>query len=66
MFWALFDKTDLEEFDTKDGTFEITQKTAKLLFGLYSICAVLVALNMLFAMMGHSYDNTSVRKTNLI
>ena len=62
MFWALFDKTDLEEFDTKDGTFEITQGTAKVLFGLYSICAIIVALNMLIAMMGHSYDYISVRK----
>ena len=66
MFWALFDKTDLEEFETKDGTFEITQETAKVLFGLYSICAIVVALNMLIAMMGHSYDDISVRKLILI
>jgi hypothetical protein len=66
MFWALFDKTDLEEFETKDGTFKITQKTAKFFFAFYSICAIIVALNMLIAMMGNSYDYISVRKTNLI
>jgi hypothetical protein len=62
MFWALFDKIDLEDFDTKDRTFKITQETAKVLFAFYSICAVMVALNMLIAMMSHSYDYISVRK----
>jgi hypothetical protein len=66
MFWAFFDKTDLEDFDIKDGTFTMTQKSARFFFALYSICAVVVALNMLIAMMGKSYDHISVRKTNLI
>lgn len=61
MFWALFDQLDLEDFDTKDGTFKITQETGRVLFAFYSICAVMVALNMLIAMMTHSYDSISVR-----
>ena len=65
MFWALFDKIDLEEFETKDRTFDITQETGKILFAFYSICAIMVALNMLIAMMSHSYEYISVRKTNL-
>ena len=63
MFWALFDQLDLEDFDTKDGTFKITQETGRVLFAFYSICAVMVALNMLIAMMTHSYDSISVRNT---
>ena len=61
MFWALFDKIELSDFDTKDSTFEITQETGRLLFAMYSILAVLIALNMLIAMMSHSYDYISVR-----
>ncbi|XP_046844850.1 uncharacterized protein LOC124438702 [Xenia sp. Carnegie-2017] len=59
MFWALFDKIELSDFDTKDSTFEITQETGRLLFAMYSILAVLIALNMLIAMMSHSYDYIS-------
>ena len=62
MFWALFDKIDLDEFETKNHTFEITEKTGKVLFAFYSICAVMVALNMLIAMMSHSYEYISVRQ----
>ena len=61
MFWALFDKIELSDFDTKDSTYEITQETGRLLFAMYSILAVLIALNMLIAMMSHSYDYISVR-----
>ena len=60
MFWALFDKIDLDDFETKDKSFEITQETGKVLFAFYSIFAVMVALNMLIAMMTHSYENISV------
>lgn len=65
MFWALFDKIDLEDFDTKEATFEITEETGKILFAFYSICAVMVALNMLIAMMTTSYDKITVRKKSL-
>lgn len=61
MFWALLDKIDLEEFETKDRTFEITEETGKVLFAFYSICAIVVALNMLIAMMSHSFEAISVR-----
>ena len=66
MFWALFDQADLEDFNTKDTTFEITQETGKVLFAFYSICIIMVALNMLIATMTHSYDSISVRKTNYV
>ena len=56
MFWALFGQTDLEYFNTKGEQFEITQETGKFLFGMFSICAVMVGLNMLIAMMNNSYE----------
>ena len=61
MFWALFDQVDQEEFETKNEKLAITQRTGKILFALYSVCAVVVALNMLIAMMSNSFDNISVR-----
>ena len=63
MFWAAFGKLDLEDFDTEDGTFKITQETGRVLFAFYSICAIMVALNMLIAMMTRSYNSISVRNT---
>jgi hypothetical protein len=63
MFWALFDQIDLEDFDTKDEKLAITQKTGKILFAMYSVCGVVVALNMLIAMMSNSFDYISVRKS---
>ena len=66
MFWALFDKLELEEFNTKGTTFDITEETGKVLFAFYSICAIMVALNMLIAMMTHSYDYISVRTSTIV
>ncbi len=66
MFWALFDKLELEEFNTKGTTFDITEETGKVLFAFYSICAIMVALNMLIAMMTHSYDYISVRTSRTV
>ena len=60
MFWALFGQTDLEYFNTKGEQFEITQETGKFLFGMFSICAVMVGLNMLIAMMNNSYEFIAV------
>ncbi len=37
MFWALFDQLELNEFNTKDKTFNITEETGKALFAFYSI-----------------------------
>ena len=61
MFWALFDQVDQEEFETKNEKLAITQRTGKILFALYSVCAVVVALNMLIAMMSNSFDYITVR-----
>ena len=57
MFWTLFDQSNLEDFyTTGKRRFKITQETGEFLFGAFSICAVLVGVNMLIAMMNNSYE----------
>ena len=59
MFWGLFDKTDLESFKT-DEKFAITAVTGELLFAGYNIAAVIVALNMLIAMLSNTFQKIAV------
>ena len=60
MFWALFDKTDLDSFKTNDGRFEITATTGEILFAGYNIAAVIVAINMLIAMLSNTFQKIAV------
>lgn len=50
---------DLGDLKT-DEKFAITQFTGELLLGLYSIASILVAINMLIAMMTNSYQQVAV------
>ena len=59
MFWNLFGLSELEDLKTEEN-FIITQYTGELLLGLYSIASVIVALNMLIAMMANSYQRVAV------
>ena len=43
-----------------DKNFIITQYTGEILLGLYSILSILVAINMLIAMMANSYQRVAV------
>ncbi|KAJ7377795.1 hypothetical protein OS493_026362 [Desmophyllum pertusum] len=56
LFWALFDKTDLEAFEIDSNTFSITQATGETLFAIFEIAAILISLNMLIAMMTNSFQ----------
>ncbi|PFX26520.1 Short transient receptor potential channel 6 [Stylophora pistillata] len=56
LFWALFDKTDLEAFEFESSTFYITQTTGETLFAIFNIVAILISLNMLIAMMSNSFQ----------
>ncbi|XP_032221589.1 short transient receptor potential channel 3 [Nematostella vectensis] len=60
VFWAIFDKTELEEFNT-DPSFptKITQSTGEVLFALFNIASILVAINMLIAMMSNSFQKVA-------
>ena len=60
MFWALFDQTNIENFETTHPKFEITSDTGKILFAVYLISAVLVGINMLIAMMNNSFEYVAV------
>lgn len=60
-FWAVFDKTELEQFKT-DPSFptQVTQNTGEVLFALFNITILLVAINMLIAMMSNSFQSIAV------
>jgi hypothetical protein len=60
MFWALFDQTNVEKFETPHPRFNITANTGKLMFAIYLIIVVLVGVNMLIAMMNNSYEYVAV------
>lgn len=59
LFWDLFGLSELEDLQTEEN-FIITQYTGELLLGLYSIASILVAINMLIAMMANSYQRVVV------
>ena len=60
LFWAMFDKTDLEAFEINSQTFYITQATGETLFAIFNIVAILISLNMLIAMMSNSFQQIAV------
>lgn len=66
LFWALFDKTDLEAFELESSTFYITQTTGETLFAIFNIVAILISLNMLIAMMSNSFQQIAVSKRFIV
>lgn len=60
LFWANFGLVDLENFDLT-GIRQYTRFWALLMFGCYCFINVIVVLNLLVAMMNHSYDKISTR-----
>lgn len=54
LFWASFGLVDLGDFDLS-GIKEFTRFWGLLMFGSYSVCNIIVLLNMLIAMMSNSY-----------
>ena len=54
LFWASFGLVDLGDFDLT-GIKEFTRFWGLLMFGSYSVCNIIVLLNMLIAMMSNSY-----------
>ena len=59
LFWALFGHVDMSTFDTSDQA-QITEVTGHLLFATYSLASVLVALNLLIAMLSNTYKKVDV------
>ena len=65
IFWSLFGQIDPGSFQLDDAEYDVIQKTGLILFGTFNIVAVLVALNMLIAILNDSYVQITVR-TKLI
>jgi hypothetical protein len=61
LFWAAFGLIDLESFEL-DGIKIFTRFWGMLMFGCYSVINIVVLLNLLIAMMNHSYQLISVSK----
>lgn len=59
LFWAVFGLVDLESFEL-DGIKVFTRFWGMLMFGTYSVINIVVLLNLLIAMMNHSYQLISV------
>lgn len=59
LFWAVFGLVDLESFEL-DGIKAFTRFWGMLMFGTYSVINIVVLLNLLIAMMNHSYQLISV------
>ena len=60
LFWASFGLVELGDFDLT-GIKEFTRFWGLLMFGSYSVCNIIVLLNMLIAMMSNSYTNISMK-----
>ncbi|XP_017783884.1 PREDICTED: transient receptor potential-gamma protein-like [Nicrophorus vespilloides] len=60
LFWAVFGLIDLESFDLH-GIKVFTRFWGMLMFGTYSVINIVVLLNLLIAMMNHSYQLISER-----
>lgn len=59
IFWALFGELDRDYFRLPEKGFEILTIANLIIFGAFNIAAVLVALNMLIAILNESYSRIS-------
>lgn len=64
LFWAAFGLIDLTSFDLK-GIKYFTRFWGMTMFGTYSVINVIVLLNLLIAMMNHSYQLVSVSSVSV-
>lgn len=63
LFWAVFGLVDLDSFEL-EGIKIFTRFWGMLMFGTYSVINIVVLLNLLIAMMNHSYQLISVSDSN--
>ncbi|KAF9800942.1 hypothetical protein SFRURICE_013575, partial [Spodoptera frugiperda] len=64
LFWAAFGLVDLDSFEL-DGIKIFTRFWGMLMFGTYAVINVIVLLNLLIAMMNHSYQLISMSDDTL-
>ncbi|XP_044172460.1 short transient receptor potential channel 7-like [Acropora millepora] len=60
-FWALFGQIDIDYFLINDTRFQSLSIVGMIIFGVFNVAAVLVALNMLIAILNESYTRTSIQ-----
>jgi len=65
LFWAIFGLIDLDNFELT-GIKEFTRFSGLLMFGSFSVINIIVLLNLLIAMMNHSYQMISVSSVSAI
>ena len=65
LFWAAFGLIDLQNFELV-GIKPFTRFWGMLMFGTYSVINVIVLLNLLIAMMNHSYQLVSVSSVSVL
>lgn len=61
IFWSLFGEIDESNFKIDEKGYGAIWKTGMTLFGAFNIVAVLVALNMLIAILNESYTRITVK-----
>ena len=61
MFWLLLGLVEEDKISVADPAFQITSFFGRLFFMAYVVCMVVVALNMLVAMMNNSFQRIMVR-----
>ena len=66
IFWALFGELDRDNFRLPEKGFEILTIANLIIFGAFNIAAVLVALNMLIAILNESYSRISVSRNHTL
>ena len=62
LFWLLLGVFDEEKILVKDPAFQAFSFFGHLFFIVYVVCMVIVALNMLIAMMNKSFENITVSR----
>lgn len=60
LFWMLFGVVEEEKISVQDPDFVLIAAFGRLLLMTYMVCTVIVALNMLVAMMNNSFDRIMV------
>ena len=60
IFWGLFGEIDPRYLSIKGEGFEPLHHVTGAIFGVFNVVAVLVALNMLIAILNESYTRISV------
>ena len=62
LFWLLLGVFDEEKISVKDPAFQAFSFFGHLFLIVYVVCMVIVALNMLIAMMNKSFENITVSR----